>query len=59
MTPRKRKILGYFAMFLSIDVLIASILSTIFMWVSFSAAGNMLQSLFGAARRRRPWPTRP
>jgi methyl-accepting chemotaxis protein len=33
-------------MFLSMDVLIASILSLIFMWLSFSAMGNMLQSLY-------------
>jgi hypothetical protein len=51
MTPRKRKILGYFAMFLSIDVLIASILSLILMWVAFSAAGNMLVNLFEAAEK--------
>jgi hypothetical protein len=51
MSPRKRKILGYFAMFLSIDVLIASILSLIFMWLAFTAAGNMLVSLFVAAEK--------
>ena len=42
MSPRRRKILGYFAMFLTIDVLIASILGLILMWVSFTAAGNVL-----------------
>ena len=51
MSPRKRKILGYFAMFMSIDVLIASILSLILMWVSFTAAGNMLVNLFAAAEK--------
>jgi len=51
MSPRKRKILGYFAMFLSIDVLIASILSLIFMWLAFTAAGNMLVNLFEAAEK--------
>lgn len=51
MSPRRRKILGYFAMFLSIDVLIASILSFIFMWMAFSAAGNMLVNLFEAGER--------
>ena len=51
MSPRRRKILGYFAMFLSIDVLIASILSLILMWVSFSAAGNALVNLFSAAEK--------
>lgn len=51
MSPRRRKILGYFALFLSIDVLIASILSLILMWVAFSAAGNMLVNLFEAAEK--------
>jgi hypothetical protein len=51
MTPRKRNILGYTAMFLSIDVLIASILSAILMWVAFSAAGNLLVNLFQAAEK--------
>jgi methyl-accepting chemotaxis protein len=51
MSPRRRKILGYFAMFLSIDVLIASILSLIMMWVAFSAAGNLLVNLFEAAEK--------
>jgi methyl-accepting chemotaxis protein len=51
MTPRKRKILGYFAMFMSIDVLIASVLAMIFMWVSFTAAGNLLVNLFEAAEK--------
>ena len=51
MTPRKRNILGYTAMFLSIDVLIASILSAILMWVAFSAAGNLLVNLFEAAEK--------
>src|SRR5512135_2895864 len=51
MSPRKRKILGYIAMFMSIDVLIASALSMILMWVSFSAAGNMLVNLFEAAEK--------
>jgi methyl-accepting chemotaxis protein len=51
MTPRKRKILGYFAMFMSIDVLIASILGVIFMWVSFTAAGNLLVNLFEAGEK--------
>ena len=49
MFPRKRKILGYFAMFLSFDVLIASVLSLILMWLAFTAAGNMLVNLFQAA----------
>ena len=48
MSPRRRKILGYCAMFLSIDVLVASILSLILMWLSFSAIGNVLQSLYAA-----------
>ena len=51
MSPRRRKILGYFALFLSIDVLIASILALIFMWLSFTAAGNMLVNLFEAAEK--------
>jgi len=51
MSPRKRKILGYFAMFMSIDVLIASVLALIFMWVSFTAAGNLLVNLFEAGER--------
>ena len=48
MSPRRRKILGYFAMFLSIDVMVASILSLILMWLSFSSIGNVLQSLYVA-----------
>jgi len=48
MSPRRRKILGYFAMFLSLDVMVASILSLILMWLSFSAIGNVLQSLYAA-----------
>jgi hypothetical protein len=48
---RKRKILGYSAMFLSIDVLIASMLSLIFMWFAFTAAGNLLVNLFAAAEK--------
>ena len=48
MSPRRRTILGYFAMFLSIDVMIGSILSLILMWLSFSAIGNVLQSLYTA-----------
>ena len=51
MSPRRRKILGYFAMFLSIDVLIASILSLILMWLAFTAGGNMLVNLFAAAEK--------
>jgi hypothetical protein len=51
MTPRKRKILGYFAMFMSMDVLIASVLALILMWVSFTAAGNLLVNLFEAGER--------
>ena len=51
MSPRRRKILGYFAMFLSIDVLIASILALILMWFAFTAGGNMLVNLFAAAER--------
>ncbi len=51
MSPRRRKILGYFAMFLSIDVLIAAILSLILMWLAFTTAGNMLVNLFAAAER--------
>jgi methyl-accepting chemotaxis protein len=51
MTPRKRKILAYCAMFLSIDVLVASVLSLIFMWMAFTAAGNLLVNLFEAAER--------
>ncbi len=51
MSPRRRKILGYGAMFLSIDVLIASILSLIFMWIAFTAAGNLLVNLFEAAEK--------
>jgi methyl-accepting chemotaxis protein len=51
MSPRRRKILGYFAMFLTIDVLIASILGLIFMWLSFTAAGNALGNLFVAAEK--------
>src|SRR5512136_324946 len=51
MSPRRRKILSYFAMFLSIDVLIASILSLILMWLAFTTAGNMLVNLFAAAEK--------
>jgi hypothetical protein len=51
MSPRKRKILGYTAMFLSIDVLIASILAVILMWTGFVAAGNLLVNLFTAAEK--------
>jgi hypothetical protein len=51
MSPRRRKILSYLAMFLSIDVLIASILSLIFMWLAFTAGGNLLVNLFAAAER--------
>lgn len=51
MSPRRRKILGYFAMFLSLDVLIASILALIFMWLSFTAAGNLLVNLFEAGEK--------
>jgi len=51
MTPRKRKILGYFSMFMSIDVLIASVLALILMWVSFTAAGNLLVNLAEAGER--------
>ena len=51
MSPRRRKILGYFAMFLSIDVLIASILGLILMWLAFTSAGNVLGNLFVAAER--------
>jgi hypothetical protein len=51
MSPRKRKLLGYGAMFLSIDVLIASILSLIFMWLAFTAAGNLLVNLFEAGEK--------
>ncbi len=58
MSPRRRKILGYFAMFLSIDVLIASILSLILMWLSFSAIGNVLQTCLQPARMRPPRSTR-
>ncbi len=51
MSPRRRKILGYFAMFLSFDVLVASILALILMWVAFTSAGNMLVNLFAAAEK--------
>ncbi len=51
MSPRRRRILSYFAMFLSIDVLIASILGLILMWLAFTAAGNALGNLFVAAER--------
>jgi methyl-accepting chemotaxis protein len=51
MSPRRRKILGYTAMFLSLDVLVASILSMILMWVAFSAAGNLLVNLFEAGEK--------
>ncbi len=51
MSPRRRKILGYLAMFLSVDVLIASILALILMWFAFAAAGNILVNLFAAAER--------
>jgi hypothetical protein len=51
MSPRRRKIFGYFAMFLSLDVLVASILSLILMWLAFSAAGNMLVNLFEAGEK--------
>ena len=51
MSPRRRRILSYLAMFLSIDVLIASVLALIFMWLAFIAAGNALGNLFVAAQR--------
>jgi hypothetical protein len=51
MSTRKRKILGYSAMFLSIDVLIASILSLILMWLAFTAGGNLLVNLFEAGEK--------
>ncbi len=51
MSPRRRKILGFAAMFLSIDVLIASILGLILMWLSFTVAGNVLGNLFVAAEK--------
>jgi methyl-accepting chemotaxis protein len=51
MSPRRRKILGYFAMFLSIDVLIASVLGLILMWLAFTAGGNLLVNLFEAAEK--------
>jgi len=51
MSPRRRKIFGYFAMFLSLDVLVASILSLILMWLAFSTAGNMLVNLFEAGEK--------
>jgi hypothetical protein len=51
MSPRRRTILGYFAMFLSIDVLIAAILGLIFMWLAFTAGGNLLVNLFEAAEK--------
>jgi hypothetical protein len=38
-------------MFLSIDVLIATILSLIFMWLAFTAAGNLLVNLFEAGEK--------
>ena len=59
MSPRRRKILGYFAMFLSIDVMIASILSLILMWLSFSAIGNVLQVCMRPARKRPPGRAKP
>ena len=34
MSPRRRKLLGSLGMFFSIDVLIASLLSLIFMWLA-------------------------
>jgi hypothetical protein len=51
MSPRRRKILGYFAMFLSIDVLIASILGLILMWLAFTAGGNLLVNLLEAGEK--------
>jgi hypothetical protein len=51
MSPRRRKILSYLAMFLSIDVLIASILGLILMWLAFTAGGNLLVNLFEAAEK--------
>jgi hypothetical protein len=51
MSPRRRKILSYFAMFLSIDVLIAAILGLILMWLAFIAGGNLLVNLFEAAEK--------
>lgn len=51
MSPRRRKILGYLAMFLSIDVLIASILGLILMWLAFTAGGNLLVNLFEAGEK--------
>jgi uncharacterized protein YoxC len=51
MPSRRQKILGYFAMFLSIDVLVAAALSIIVTWVSFSATNNLLASLFQAGEK--------
>ncbi len=51
MSPRKRKILGFGAMLLSFNVLIASILGMLLMWTAFTAAGNMLVNLFEAGEK--------
>ena len=48
---RRRKILGYIAMFLSIDVLVAAVFSIIFLWVSFSGINTMFVSLFEAGEK--------
>ncbi len=51
MSPRRRKILGYFALFLSVDVFIAAILALIGTWAGLSAANNLLVNLFEAGTR--------
>ena len=51
MPSRRRKILGYIAMFLSVDVLVSAVFSIIFLWMSFSAANNLLVSLFTAGEK--------
>ena len=48
MPTRRRKILGYTAMFLSIDVLVAAVLGIIFVWFAFAGANNFLESMFQA-----------
>ncbi len=51
MSPRRRKILGYFALFLSVDVFIAAILALISTWVGLSATNSLLVNLFEAGTR--------
>ena len=51
MSPRRRKILGYFALFLSVDVFIAAILALIGTWTGLGAINGLMVNLFEAGTR--------